>query len=154
MIFIVEDSNLANITFNGGVRVNSFSESTFLVKWILNETLIGEMDIHPGCWGCYPLKIGIWKIEFWKNDKLINTYENNLEGNFILFAAKFSDNVPGKSIDIKKLEDRLEKIQSNYGCKTVCYFPHSERYNLPKNIIPFKLNDQYDFKLMIEEWIA
>lgn len=154
MIFVVEDSNFANITFNGGAKVTSLSESTYLVKWFLDEIFIGEMDIAPGCWACFPLEIGNWKVEFWRQEQLINTYDNSLQGNYILFAAKFQDSVPGKSIDIKKLEDRVEIIQSKYGCKTVCYFPNSERYNLPETVVPFRLNDHYEFRLMIEEWIA
>lgn len=154
MIFVVEDSNFANITFNGGAKVTSLSESTYLVRWFLDGNFIGEMDIAPGCWASFPLEVGNWKVEFWREDQLVNTYDNNLQSNYILFAAKFPDNTPGKSIDIKKLEERIESIRTKYECKIVCYFSNSERYNLPETIIPFRLNDQYEFKLMIEEWIA
>ena len=117
MIFVVEDSNFANITFNGGSKVTSLSETTYLVKWFLDEIFIGEMDIAPGCWACFPLEIGNWKVEFWRQEQLINTYDNTLKDNYILFVAKFQDTAPGKSIDIKKLEDRVEIIQSKYECK-------------------------------------
>jgi len=154
MIFIIEGNNFANITFNGGSRVSSMAESQYLVKWFRDETFVGEMRIEPGCWGWFPIEFGNWKIEFWRESQMVNSYENNLSNNFVLLSAKFHESAPGKSVNIQRLKERLENIQEIYGCKTVCYFPNSERYSLPETIIPFRLNDKYDFKLMIEEWIA
>lgn len=154
MIFVIENTEFANITFNGSARVSLLGETIYLVKWYVDGRSVGEMELYPGCWGGFPLTVGNWTVEFWKNDLLVSTYENPLSEGFILLVPNFSGSSPGKIKNLKDLSERAEFLSQTYNCKIVCYFPNSERYNLPANIIPYRLNDSHNFKLMIEEWIA
>jgi hypothetical protein len=153
MLFKIDDISVANITFNGNAKVTILSDSTFFVKWFNDNVFVGEMEIFSGCWGLFPLSLGNWKIQFWSSGNLVNTYENNLRNEKILFVAKFSTQ-PGKKPPVEKLIQRLEDIQKTYGCQTVCYFDKSEEFFLPSSIIPLRMNDDHEFKLMMEEWIA
>lgn len=154
MIFVIENTEFANITFNGNARVSLLGESMYLVKWYVDGKFVGEMELHPGCWGAFPLIIGNWIVEFWKDGRLVSSYENSLSGETLLLVPKFSNPSPGKIKNLKDLSERAEFLYQTYNCKIICYFPNSERYNLPPHIIPYRMNDNYNFKLMIEEWIA
>jgi len=153
MIFVIHKTEFANITFNGTARVSLLGEDIFFVKWFVDRKIVGEMELYPGCWGAFPLTVGIWTIEFWKNGELISTYENSLDGNPILLCPKFTEESPGKTKNLKGLLERAEILHQTYACKIVCFFKNSERYNFPSYITPYRINDGYNFKMMIEEWI-
>ena len=56
----------------------------------------------------------------------------------------------GKNLPISKLVSRGNEIQSQYECDVVFYFKGSEQHDLS----PFKtlkMNDEYDFSLILEE---
>ena len=154
MKFNIQPNSHANITFNGDVRVSIKGEFPYLVKWFCDDVFIGEMFLNGGCWGSHGLQIGNWKIEFWMGDDLINVYDNNLENQTILISPKIMPVYPGKQLELSKLVERLNTIKSTYNCQVVCYLPNSEQYSFPESIITYKMNDNFNFKMMIEEWIA
>jgi len=156
MKFDIRENSHANITFNGDSRVSIKGDFPYLVKWFCNDELIGEMVLYGGCWGSYTLKVGNWRIEFWEDDVMINVYDNNLTDSFILLSPQFTNLSPGKllsSNQLSNLIDRINFLTSQYGCNIICFIKNSERYSLPENIVTYKMNDDYNFKLMIEEWI-
>ncbi len=56
----------------------------------------------------------------------------------------------GKNLSTSKLLSRAYEIKTQYGCDVVFYFKGSEQYDLS----PFKtlkMNDEYDFSLILEE---
>ena len=154
MKFNIQPDSHANITFNGDVRVSVKGEFPYLVKWFCDEVFIGEMFLNGGCWGAYGLQVGNWKVEFWIGEDLINTCDNNLTNQNILLVPKIILAHPGKHLELSKLIERVNYIKSVYGCQVVCYIPNSEHYSFPDSIITYKMNDNYNFKMMIEEWIA
>lgn len=156
MKFDIRENSHANITFNGDSRVSVKGNFPYLVKWFCDNEFIGEMLLHGGCWGSYDLKIGNWKIEFWENDAMVNVYNNDLTDAFILLVPKFSTLSPGKLLNsnqLTNLTNRVSLLTAQYGCNIVCFIKNSERYSLPENIVTYKMNDNYNFKMMIEEWI-
>jgi len=103
---------------------------------------------------CLSDKVGNWKVEFWIGEDLINTCDNNLTNQNILLVPKIILAHPGKHLELSKLIERVNYIKSVYDCQVVCYIPNSEHYSFPDSIITYKMNDNYNFKMMIEEWIA
>jgi len=140
------------INFNGGSATVCGKEidGTYTVKWFLNDEFRGQYDLGPGRWGAYPLELGNWRMEFWKAGSLSSEYDNNLSGENILIIAEFNNLQPGKNLPIGELINRAKNIKEQWGCEPILYFKGSERYNLS----PFKtlkMNDEYDFKIILEE---
>ena len=142
----------ALITFNSNsakVLVKNNLES-YLIRWYCNEEYIGEYELSSGMWGAYPLNLGNWRIEFWQNHEKVNEFHNNLKDTPILIIADLPQPQPGKNLATGKLINRAHEIQSQYGCDVVFYFKGSEQHDLS----PFKtlkMNDEYDFSLILEE---
>ena len=142
----------ALITFNAGmakVLVKGDFDS-YLIRWYCDEEYIGEHELTPGGWGAYPLRLGNWRIEFWQNHEKVSEFNNNLKDNPILIIADLSKPMIGKNLSTGKLIKRAQEIQSQYGCDVVFYFRGSEQYDLS----PFKtlkMNDEYNFSLILEE---
>lgn len=156
MKFDIRENSHANITFNGDSRVSIKGNFPYLVKWFCDNEYIGEMFLNGGCWGSYALKVGNWRIEFWENDVMVNAYSNDLTDASILIVPQFPSLLPGKFLDsnqLTHLADRVNFLTSQYKCNVVCFIKNSERFSLPENIITYKMNDNYNFKIMIEEWI-
>jgi hypothetical protein len=138
------------ITFSGGLVKVSGKEldDIFLVKWFCDDEFRGEYELGSGNWGAYPLSLGNWKFEFW-NKINVEYYEHNLENEDILIIADLPPVLPGKTLPINKLIDRGNEIKEEYKCNVVFYFKGSENYNLPFKTL--KMNDEYNFKLILEE---
>jgi len=142
----------ALITFNAGqakVLVKNNKEA-YLVRWYCDKEYIGEYELSSGMWGAYPLRLGNWRIEFWQNHEKVSEFSNDLKDNPILIIADLSKPLLGKNLSISKLVSRGNEIKTQYGCDVVFYFKGSEQYDLS----PFKtlkMNDEYDFSLILEE---
>jgi len=101
-------------------------------------------------WGAYPLRLGNWRIEFWQKNEKVNEFNNDLKDNPILIIADLPEPMIGKNLSTSKLLSRAYEIKTQYGCDVVFYFKGSEQYDLS----PFKtlkMNDEYDFSLILEE---
>ncbi len=142
----------ALITFNSGqakVLVKN-NEQAYLVRWYCDREYIGEYELSSGMWGAYPLRLGEWRIEFWQDHEKISEFNNELKDNPILIIADLPKPMVGKNLPTSKLLNRAHEIQSQYGCDIVFYFKGSEQYDL----FPFKtlkMNDEYNFSLILEE---
>jgi len=142
----------ALITFNAGqakVLVKNNKEA-YLVRWYCDKEYIGEYELSSGMWGAYPLRLGNWRIEFWQNHEKVSEFLNDLKDNPILIIADLAKPLLGKNLSISKLVSRGNEIKTQYGCDVVFYFKGSEQYDLS----PFKtlkMNDKYDFSLILEE---
>jgi|TARA_B100000035_G_scaffold88767_1_gene74746 hypothetical protein len=139
------------INFNGGSAIVSGKEidSSYLVKWFCDDEFIGEFELGSNNWGSFNLRLGIWRIEFWQNGRKVDEYINELSNNDILIIVDFNS-TPGKNLPINNLLDRGNYIKQRFNCNVVFYFKGSEKYDLS----PFKtlkMNDKYDFKLILEE---
>jgi hypothetical protein len=148
---VEQQEEAALITFNSGqVKVALKGNGMFLVRWYCDREYIGEYELKPGTWGAYPLKLGNWRIEFWENHEKVSEFNNDLKDNPILIIADLPKPQPGKNLSTGKLINRAHEIQSQYECDVVFYFKGSEQYDLS----PFKtlkMNDEYDFSLILEE---
>ena len=69
------------ITFNGGqAKVSGVdADGVHLVKWYCDGEFRGDYELGNGNWAAFPLSLGDWKIEFWKDDEMVDEYHNNLE---------------------------------------------------------------------------
>jgi hypothetical protein len=153
MKFQIEDNSYALINFNTSVQVDVHGGS-YLVKWFANEEQVGEMELSGGMWGAYPNEIAVWRIEFWKKDKLVSVYRNTLDSAQILIIADFctpcNEKYKGKALDITPLKEYLDFITTKYKCYPTVYFKGSERYNLnPYPIL--KLNDKNSFDMIYKK---
>ncbi len=140
------------ITFNGNqVRVSGRNlDERYLVKWFCDDEFVGEYELGSGNWGAYPLRLGDWKIEFWSRGSKVGEYYNDLNGEPVLIIADLATSKPGKSLPIERLITRGNELKNKYNCDVVFYFRGSEKYDLS----PFKtlkMNDSYNFKLILEE---
>ena len=148
----MEKEEEALITFNAGqakVLVKN-NERAYLVRWYCDNEYIGEYELSSGMWGAYPLRLGNWRIEFWQDHEKVSEFSNDLKDNPILIIADLSKPLLGKNLSISKLVSRGNEIKTQYGCDVVFYFKGSEQYDLS----PFKtlkMNDEYDFSLILEE---
>lgn len=149
---MAEQEEEALITFNAGIAkvLVKNNERAYLVRWYCNQEYIGEYELSSGMWGGYPLRLGNWRIEFWQDHEKVSEFNNDLKGNPILIIADLPTPLPGKNLSTSKLVNRAHEIQTQYGCDVVFYFKGSEQYDLS----PFKtlkMNDEYDFSLILEE---
>jgi len=148
-----EKDEEAIINFNNGqAKVAIKGGHMWLVRWYCDREYIGEYELRPGTWGAYPLKLGNWKIEFWENHEKVSEFDNNLEGESILIIADINteNTLPGKQPTISKLINRANEIQEKYKCEVVYYFEGSEKYDISP-LKTLKMNDEYNFKLILEE---
>jgi hypothetical protein len=150
MRFSIVDNDISIITFNNNAKVSLLSERAYTVKWFCDDEYIGEMILNPGTWGAYPLNFGNWKIEYWLDNELINTYDNNLKGKDVLFITEF-DNVWGKLPDVTKLEKRIDELKNKYNTNIVAYFKNSERFRFTHPTL--KMNNKYNFVMSYFEKI-
>ena len=67
----------------------------------------------------------------------------------ILIIAELKSPLPGKQLPINKLIDRGNEVEAAHKCNVVFYFKGSENYDLPFETL--KMNDEYNFKLILEE---
>ena len=139
------------INFNGGqAKVAGVdADGVHLVKWYCDGEFRGDYELGNGNWAAFPLSLGDWKIEFWKDDVKVDEYHNDLNGEDILIIADLKSPLPGKLLSIDKLIDRGNEIKAEHKCNVVFYFKGSENYNLPFKTL--KMNDEYNFKLILEE---
>lgn len=137
----------ANITFNNLAKVSINGDKGYLVKWFLDDAFYGEMYLHGGQWGAYPIAVGNWKLEFHGETQVID-YNLNLENKKVLFIYTFNTD-KGKLPDTREMVDYVTQMKKVYNLTPYVYFKGSEKHNLP--FATLKLNDFIDFDLIIEK---
>lgn len=143
----LDKNSSANITFNNSARVSISGDQGYLVKWFLDDNFYGEMYLNAGQWGAYSLEIGNWKLEFHKENNIIN-YDLNLNNKKVLFIYTFNS-IKGKLPNIQSMIDYIEELKNTYNFIPYVYFKGSEKYNIPFETL--KLNHFIDFDLIIEK---
>ena len=146
----IQENSHANVTFNNLIKVAIRGEHSYTVKYYCNDEFAGEMNLGGGNWGGYEMVVGDWRIEFWQDHEKVSEFNNDLKDNPILIIADLPKPQPGKNLSTGKLINRAHEIQSQYECDVIFYFKGSEQYDLS----PFKtlkMNDEYDFSLILEE---
>jgi hypothetical protein len=137
----------ANIIFNNAAKVILRGHESYLTKWFCDDEFIGEMNIGGGQWGAYPIKVGNWKIELHKDDKIYN-YELTLENRNVLFIYNFQQ-TKGKLPDINEMVSYISELRDKYKLIPYVYFKDSEKFVLPFKTL--KMNENGDFVLIIEK---
>jgi len=137
----------ADIIFNNEAKVILRGHESYLIKWFCDEEFIGEMTLGGGQWGAYPIRIGNWKIELHREDKIYKG-ELNLENKKILFIYNFQY-TKGKLPDVTEMITYVSELKDKYKFIPYVYFKDSEKYVLPFETL--KLNENGDFSLIIEK---
>jgi hypothetical protein len=137
----------ANIIFNNEAKVILRGHESYLTKWFCDDEFIGEMNLNGGQWGAYPIKVGNWKIELHRDDKIYN-YELNLENRNVLFIYNFQY-IKGKLPDINEMVSYISELRDKYKLIPYVYFKDSEKFVLPFKTL--KMNENGDFSLIIEK---
>jgi hypothetical protein len=137
----------ANIIFNNEAKVILRGHESYLTKWFCDDEFIGEMNLSGGQWGAYPIKVGNWKIELHRDDKIYN-YELNLENRNVLFIYNFQY-IKGKLPDINEMVSYISELRDKYKLIPYVYFKDSEKFVLPFKTL--KMNENGDFSLIIEK---
>jgi hypothetical protein len=137
----------ANIIFNNDAKVILKGHESYLTKWFFDDEFIGEMNLSGGQWGAYPIKVGNWKIELHRDDKIYN-YELNIENRNVLFIYNFQQ-TKGKLPDINEMVSYISELRDKYKLIPYVYFKDSEKFVLPFKTL--KMNENGDFVLIIEK---
>jgi hypothetical protein len=137
----------ANIIFNNAAKVILRGHESYLTKWFCDDEFIGEMNVGGGQWGAYPIKVGNWKIELHRDDKIYN-YELNLENRNVLFIYNFQQ-TKGKLPDINEMVSYISELKDKYKLIPYVYFKDSEKFVLPFKTL--KMNENGEFALIIEK---
>ena len=137
----------ANIIFNNEAKVILRGHESYLTKWFCDDEFIGEMNLSGGQWGAYPIKVGNWKIELHRDDKIYK-YELNLENRNVLFIYNFQQ-TKGKLPDINEMVSYISELRDKYKLIPYVYFKDSEKFILPFKTL--KMNENGDFVLIIEK---
>jgi hypothetical protein len=137
----------ANIIFNNEAKVILRGHESYLTKWFCDDEFIGEMNLSGGQWGAYPIKVGNWKIELHRDDKIYN-YELNIENRNVLFIYNFQQ-TKGKLPDINEMVSYISELRDKYKIIPYVYFKDSEKFVLPFKTL--KMNENGDFVLIIEK---
>ena len=137
----------ANIIFNNDAKVILKGHESYLTKWFFDDEFVGEMNLSGGQWGAYPIKVGNWKIELHRDDKIYK-YELNLENRNVLFIYNFQY-LKGKLPDINEMISYISELKDKYKLIPYVYFKDSEKFVLPFKTL--KMNENGDFVLIIEK---
>jgi len=137
----------ANIIFNNDAKVILKGHESYLTKWFFDDEFVGEMNLSGGQWGAYPIKVGNWKIELHRDDKIYK-YELNLENRNVLFIYNFQY-LKGKLPDINEMISYISELKDKYKLIPYVYFKDSEKFVLPFKTL--KMNENGDFSLIIEK---
>ena len=137
----------ANIIFNNDAKVILKGHESYLTKWFFDDEFVGEMNLSGGQWGAYPIKVGNWKIELHRDDKIYK-YELNLENRNVLFIYNFQY-LKGKLPDINEMVSYISELKDKYKLIPYVYFKDSEKFVLPFKTL--KMNENGDFSLIIEK---
>jgi hypothetical protein len=137
----------ANIIFNNDAKVILKGHESYLTKWFFDDEFVGEMNLSGGQWGAYPIKVGNWKIELHRDDKIYK-YELNLENRNVLFIYNFQY-LKGKLPDINEMVSYISELKDKYKLIPYVYFKDSEKFVLPFKTL--KMNENGDFVLIIEK---
>ena len=143
----------AIITFNSGQAKVALKghNSFFNIRWYCDDEYVGEYELKSGMWASFPLRLGNWRIEFWEHGEKVSEFFNNLENSPILIITELNPTIsPGKLPSVSKLLDRANEIKAKYNCEVVFYFKGSEKFDISP-LKTLKLNDEYDFSMILEE---
>ena len=145
----IQENSHANITFNTLAKVAVRGDHSYNVRWFLDNEFIGDMNLGGGNWGGFENKIGNWRVEFWQDENLVATHNNNLRDKNVLIVTSFGMSPKGKVPNMSNLNEFIVNIEEVYGCKVYVYFAGSEKFDVPFTTL--KMNDDVDFELMIEK---
>jgi hypothetical protein len=137
----------ADIIFNNEAKVILRGHESYLTKWFCDDEFIGEMNLSGGQWGAYPIKVGNWKIELHREDKVYKG-ELNIENRNVLFIYNFQQ-TKGKLPDINEMVSYISELRDKYKIIPYVYFKDSEKFILPFKTL--KMNENGDFVLIIEK---
>lgn len=149
MIVEVRYNSKVNITFNDMVKVSVRGDQNYLVKWFRDNEFFGEMFLNCGTWGGYPMTdVANWRIEFWQENLLVNTYNNFLVNQEILIIYDNDGNDFAEFV--KKIKDYSYEIADKFGCTVYVFFKGSELCDFSEGLVkPLRLNDRIEnFKII------
>lgn len=140
----------ATVSFGGESKVsikNDDEESSeYEVKWFRRRNsfeeydFIGDMTIGTGQWGAHSYEdIEQWKIEFWKDDKLIRIYDNHLANKDVILVAKGKEN---EAVNFESIKKYCTEKVNEFNCNLKVYFEGTSSFDFSNlNFEPLRLND-------------
>ncbi len=143
-------SSIAHVNFAGEAKVSIISDSEessdYFVKWFRRRNpfeeyeFIGEMVVTTGTWGSHFFEeIEQWKVEFWKDDKLIRIFDNHLANKDVILVAKGKE---GKAVDFELVKKYCTEKVNEFNCNLKVYFEGSSSFDFSNlNFNPLRLND-------------
>jgi len=147
----------AIVSFGGKAEVSirtddKESNNEYDVKWFRRRKAkdeydhIGTMKLEIGRWGMYDYQdIEQWKIEFWKDEKMLYLYDNHLANKDVILVAKTNPSRVGKGVDFESVKKYCTNKVNEFNCNLKVYFPESCSFDFsspPKSHRPCLGNPQ------------
>lgn len=145
----------AVVSFGGNSRVaiktdDEQSNNEYDVKWLRRRKVkdkydfIGTMKIGIGRWGMHNYDdIEQWKIEFWKEEKMVRMYDNHLADKDVILVAKTNPSKVGKGVNFESIKKYCTDKVNEFDCNLKVYFPESCSFDFSSlNFKPLRLNDE------------
>ena len=145
----------ANVSFGGNAKVSirtddGESNNEYNVKWFRRRKVkdeydhVGSMNLGIGRWGQYDYKdIEQWKIEFWKDEKMVCLYDNHLANKDVIIVAKINPSKVGKGVDFEAIKKYCTDEVNEFNCNLKVYFPESCSFDFSSlNFKPLRMNDE------------
>ena len=145
----------AVVTFGGNAKVSIKSEdeqssNEYDVKWFRRRKTkdeydhIGSMKLQVGRWGMHGYgEIEQWKIEFWKDEKMVCLYDNHLANTDVILVAKINPSKVGKGVDFEAIKKYCTDEVNEFNCNLKVYFPESCSFDFSSlNFKPLRMNDE------------
>jgi len=142
----------AVVSFGGNSRVaiktdDEQSNNEYDVKWFRRRKVkdeyghIGTMKLGIGRWGMHDHQdIEQWKIEFWKDEKMVCLYDNHLANKDVMLVA---NSRIGKGVDFESIKKYCTDKVNEFDCNLKVYFPESCSFDFSSlNFKPLRLNDE------------
>ena len=144
----------ANVSFGGNAKVSirtddGESNNEYNVKWFKRRKVkdeyghVGSMNLGIGRWGMYDyVDIEQWKIEFWKDEKMVCLYDNHLTNKDVMLVVKTNPSKVGKGVDFESIKKYCTNKVNEFNCNLKVYFPESCSFDFSSlNFKPLRLND-------------
>lgn len=144
----------AHVNFGGDAKVSiktddEQSNSEYNVRWFRRRKVedeydhVGSMDVGVGQWAAQGYEeIEQWKIEFWKNEKMVCLYDNHLANKDVMLVVKTNPSKVGKGVDFESIKKYCTNKVNEFNCNLKVYFPESCSFDFSSlNFKPLRLND-------------
>jgi hypothetical protein len=151
----LSEKDYAVVSFGGRSRVDIKSDkeesnNEYDVKWFRRRKVkdkydhIGTMKLEVGRWGMHDYEdIEQWKIEFWKDEKMVCLYDNRLANKDVILVAKTNPSKIGKGVDFESIKKYCTNKVNEFNCNLKVYFPESCSFDFSSlNFKPLRLNDE------------